>query len=102
MHDNRYIPIFVISIRLNLYRYCITGLVYHDMAIYQYIVTSLLYTINDESLAGLKFSKEINLVEKSLVNFFQNCKYVKIYNKKIDLMIMFGKIAQFAKNFIKV
>ena len=41
MHDNRYIPIFDISIQLNLYRYCITGLVYHDMAIYRYIVTSL-------------------------------------------------------------
>ena len=39
MHDYRYIPIFDISIQLNLYRYCITGLVYHDMAIYRYIVT---------------------------------------------------------------
>ena len=43
MHDNRYIPIFDISIQLNLYQYCITGLVYHDMAIYQYIVTSLVH-----------------------------------------------------------
>ena len=41
MHDNRYIPIFDILIQRYLYRYCITGLVYHDMVIYRYIVTSL-------------------------------------------------------------
>ena len=29
-------PIFDISIQLNLYQYCITGLMYHDMAIYRY------------------------------------------------------------------
>ena len=37
MHNIRYMPI---SIQLNLYRYCITGLMYRNMAIYQCIVTS--------------------------------------------------------------
>ena len=37
MHDIWYILIFDISIQLNLYWYCINGLMYHDMAIYQYI-----------------------------------------------------------------
>ena len=41
MHDIRYIPIFNISIQFKLCRYCITGLMYHDMAIYRYIVASL-------------------------------------------------------------
>ena len=39
--DIRYIPIFDISIQFKLCRYCITGLMYHDTAIYQYIVASL-------------------------------------------------------------
>ena len=34
-------PIFDISIQFKLSRYCITGLMYHDMAIYRYIVASL-------------------------------------------------------------
>ena len=33
--------IFDISIQLNQSQYCITGLMYHDTAIYQYIVASL-------------------------------------------------------------
>ena len=40
-HDMQYMPIFDILIQLKLCRYCITGLMYHDMAIYQYIVASL-------------------------------------------------------------
>ena len=40
-HDIRYILIFDISIQFKLCRYCITGLMYHDMAIYRYIVASL-------------------------------------------------------------
>ena len=40
-HDIRYIPIFDISIQFKLYQYCITGLMYHDMAIYQYVIASL-------------------------------------------------------------
>ena len=40
-HDMRYTPIFDIVIQFKLCRYCITGLMYHDMAIYQYIVASL-------------------------------------------------------------
>ena len=40
-HDMRYMPIFNILIQFKLCRYCITGLMYHDMAIYQYIVASL-------------------------------------------------------------
>ena len=44
-HDIRYIQIFNISIQLNLYQYCITGLMYHDMMIHRYIVTSLLYRL---------------------------------------------------------
>ena len=43
-HDIRYIPIFNISIQFKLCRYCITGLMYHDMAIYRYIVASLAAT----------------------------------------------------------
>ena len=43
-HDIRYIPIFDISIQFKLCRYCITGLMYHDMAIYRYIVASLIHT----------------------------------------------------------
>ena len=42
-HDIRYIPIFDISIQFKLCRYCITGLMYHDMAIYRYIIASLMY-----------------------------------------------------------
>ena len=42
-HDMRYILIFDILIQFKLCRYCITGLMYHDMAIYQYIVASLLW-----------------------------------------------------------
>ena len=34
-------PIFDVSIQLNLYQYCITVLMYHDMAIDRYIVPSL-------------------------------------------------------------
>jgi len=34
-------PIFCGKKYINLYRYCITALMYHDMAIYQYIVSSL-------------------------------------------------------------
>ena len=34
-------PIFNISIEFKLCQYCITGLMYHDMAIYRYIITSL-------------------------------------------------------------
>ena len=44
MHDIQYIPIFNISIQFKLCRYCITGLMYHNMAIYRYIVASLVYT----------------------------------------------------------
>ena len=42
-HDIQYIPIFDILIQFKLCRYCITGLMYHDMAIYQYIVASLIH-----------------------------------------------------------
>ena len=45
MHDIQCMLIFNILMQLNLYQYCITGLMYHDMAIYQYIVTSLLLTM---------------------------------------------------------
>ena len=38
--------IFDISIQLNQSRYCITGLMYHDMAIYRYIVASLMYILS--------------------------------------------------------
>ena len=40
-HDMRYMPIFDILIQFKLCQYLITGLMYHDMAIYQYIVASL-------------------------------------------------------------
>ena len=40
-HDIRYIPIFDISIQFKLCQYCITGLMYHDMVIYRYIIASL-------------------------------------------------------------
>ena len=43
-HDIRYILIFDISIQFKLCRYCITGLMYHDMAIYRYINASLVAT----------------------------------------------------------
>ena len=43
-YDIQYIPIFDISIQFKLCRYCITGLMYHDMAIYRYIVASLTCT----------------------------------------------------------
>ena len=43
-HDIRYIPIFDILIQLNQSRYCITRLMYHDIAIYRYIVASLVCT----------------------------------------------------------
>ena len=43
-HDIRYMPIFDISIQFKLCRYCTTGLMYHDMVIYQYIVASLQQT----------------------------------------------------------
>ena len=33
--------IFDISMQFNQYQYCITGLMYHDMVIYRYIVSSL-------------------------------------------------------------
>ena len=39
--DIRYILVFDILIQLNQSRYCITRLMYHDMAIYRYIVASL-------------------------------------------------------------
>ena len=48
-HDIRYIPIFDISIQFKLCRYCITGLMYDDMAIYRYIVASLVYSIASDS-----------------------------------------------------
>ena len=41
-HDNRYVPIFDVWIQLNLYQYCITGLMYHGMVIYWHTVASLL------------------------------------------------------------
>ena len=41
-HDIRHILIFDISIQFKLCRYCITCLMYHNMAIYRYIVASLI------------------------------------------------------------
>ena len=38
------IPIIDVSIQFKLCQYCITGLMYHDMAIYRYIVASLVNT----------------------------------------------------------
>ena len=50
--------IFDISIQLNKYRYCITRLMYHDMAIYRYTVESLVST---DSSRGI-----INIIEQSV------------------------------------
>ena len=49
MHDIRYIPIFDISIQFKLCRYCITGLMHHDIAIYRYIVASLNFLLSNIS-----------------------------------------------------
>ena len=49
-HDIQYIPIFDISMQFKLCRYCITGLMYHDMEIYRYIVASLMYYIHESDL----------------------------------------------------
>ena len=60
-HDIQYIPIFDISIQFKLFRYCITGLMYHDMAIYRYIVASL---------AGII---DITLINSNLIIFLDQC-----------------------------
>ena len=54
-HDIQYIPIFDISIQFKLCRYGITGLMHHNMAIYRYIVASLLANLSNLEFGWVKY-----------------------------------------------
>ena len=87
-HDIRYIPIFDISIQFKLYRYCITGLMYHGMAIYRYIFASLLwacvasYIVNASvsNMAALcLYHIQVFTCHKIFVNFTSYFESVKLF-----------------------
>ena len=71
--------IFDISIQFKLCRYCITGLMYHDMAIYRYIVASLVAKHSPRQTFPLySIINTVVFTSQNLVwNFGQkNCDYV--------------------------